>query len=367
MDSRVRVCVPEQTPTVNRFPSNPAKVTTVTSFRYFGYGRVWIGDRDGWFYEVEAEPAQGFEAGVYVHTSLEVMNSVKIEVNGKSVETNPAGHAKMRQLRSVVGGLVRELFTEALVSEEVIDAKGGVVYIPSCDIIVSRQCPIANKIHHPYSSMGQLHPGDVLDVEGDVASKLRLRLIDNNRVTGNRWYRVGDFAQQVEPEVNLHLEDGLYVSYSGPETVGWEHKYFPLKDVLADKAPIKLHGSRSEALSEDRNRELELEIARLKRVNDLGKQEHEIEKLSKQTTNETEKLLLDYIRRADEERERERKARLEVEQREVDLLRKQREAEHKDYLEARAERRKNTTDLLKMIPAVVSLAVALLALYKKSK
>lgn len=367
MDSRVRVCVPEQTPTTNRFPSNPAKVTTVTSFRYFGYGRLWIGDRDGWFFEVEAEPAHGFEAGVYVHRSLEVFNSVKIEVNGKSVETNPAGHAKMRHLVNAPGTLTRELFVETLVSENEIDSKGGIVYVPSFDIIVSRHCPIVNNIHHPYSSIAQLNSGDVLDVERDVASKLRLRLIDNNRVTGNRWYRVGEFAQQIEPEVNPHLLDGLYISYCGPETAAWEHKFFPLKDVQADKTPIKLHGSRSEALSEDRNRELELEIARLKRENDLGKQEHELVKLSKQTTNETEKLLLDFIRKTDEERERERKSRVEAELRESELIRKQRESEHKDYLEARAERRKNTTDLLKMIPVVISLAVALLALYKKSK
>lgn len=367
MDSRVRVCVPEQTPTINRFPSNPAKVTTVTCFRYFGYGRIWIGERDGWFYEVEAEPAHGFDAGVYIHRSLEVSNSVKIEVNGKSVETNPAGHAKMRHLAHSAGTLTRELFMESLVKEGEIDANSGVVYVPSFDIIVSRHCPIANKIHHPYSSIGQLNAGDVLDVERDVASKLRLRLIDNNRVTGNRWYRVGEFAQQIEPEVCPQLLDGLYISYSGPDSGGWEHKFFPIKDVQTDKIPIKLHGSRSEALSEDRNRELELEITRLKREVDLSKQEHELVKLSKQTTNETEKLLLEFIRRTEEEREKDRKSRMETELREAELIRKQRESEHKDFLEARAERRKNTTDLLKMVPVVISLAVALLALYKKSK
>lgn len=367
MDSRVRVCVPEQTPTVNRFPSMPAKVTFVTSLRYFGYGRLWIGERDGWFYEMEAEPAHGFEPGVYFHRSLEVSTTVKIDISGKSVETNPQGSEKMRHLKHSQNALTRELFMEAVVKEKEIDTTGGILYIPSLDVIVSRHCPHMNKIHHPYSSLGQLVPGDVLDVEGDVASRFRLKLIDNSRVSGNHWYRLGEFAQQLEPEVNPCLSDGLYVSVNGPDTDGWEHRHFPLKDVLAGKTPIKLHGSRSEALSEDRNRELELEIARLKREADLGKQEHELSKLSQQTTNETEKLLLEFIRRSEEDRERERKGRNDAELREAELIRKQRELEHREYLDAKAERRKNFTDLIKIVPAVVSLAVALLALYKKSK
>lgn len=367
MDSRVRVCVPKQTPTVSRFPSIPARVTFVTSFRYFGYGRLWIGERDGWFYEMEAEHSQGVDAGIYCHKSLEVATNVKIDISGKSVELNPQGAEKMRSLRTAAGSLSRELFMEVIVTEDEIDRQGGILYIPSLDIIVSRVCPQKNNIHHPYSSLGQLQPGDTLDVEGDRATRIRVKLVDNSRVIGNKWFKLGALAQQLEPEINPHLKDGLYVSTNDPNTEGWEHKYFPLPEVLDGKCPIKLHDSRSEALSEDTNKELELEIARLKREGERGKQEHEINKISKQTTSEAEKMLLELLRVSEENRERDRKYRLETELREAELIRKQREAEHKEFLEARAERRKNFTDFIKMVPAIISLGVALLALYKKSK
>lgn len=243
-----------------------------------------------------------------------------------------------------------------------------VVYLEDHDMVVmyGLSKSEAECVYHPYSKAGytassfqQIRNSNEYVRKGDFT--LNIRIVDNNDAFGNRWVLIENEPHCIVAVKDPEVTDGIYVTYSdnllngaGPQRL-MSDRYALEGD---KKLPYKLYRSRQEALSGRQDavvRELEAKAAELE---------------SKATAAETGLL------KAKQERENiEREAELRARKHRQDMDKLQREhermqEEHDLFLqkqlgEMMSVDRKNTTELIKCVPVMITTVMAILAAFKK--
>ncbi|BAW19067.1 hypothetical protein [Ralstonia phage RP31] len=245
----------------------------------------------------------------------------------------------------------------------------GVVYLEEHDIVVmyglSQQD--MERIHHPYSKAGYTYNSfQHISEDNEFLRKgdftINIRIVDNNDAYGSRWILVEDEPFCIVACKDERVTDGIYITYSknllngtGPQKLMTDR--FDLHE-SDKKLPYKLYGSQQEALLNRRSVQIEEANVRIQELE------------SKATAAENGLL------KARQERDNmERDAQLREVRHGQDLEKLQRERakliqEHDLYMQKQVGEllsvsRKNTMELIKCVPVVLSAVAATIALFKK--
>jgi hypothetical protein len=259
--------------------------------------------------------------------------------------------------------------TYSELSLELLRQYHGVVYLEEFDVVVlyglSNQT--MEEFQHPYSREGYARKSykEVSESNGYISRgdfTFNIRIVDNQDQFGGRWMLVGDKPVFIAPNKSTDLTDGIYVTYSeNPMGDKGPRKLLTTRLEFGEGANLpyyKLYESKQEALLASRSLLTEEAAARL----------HELE--SKAQTAENN------LRKAQQDRENmEREAQFKRERHEQDMEKIRRENERmrrehelfkeKQAMEALATARKNTTEIIKCVPVIISAITCGLALLRK--
>ena len=297
------------------------------------------------------------------------------EVNEDSSSYQKALKAAIDNRSERVGCGKTRFAVEHRFSEEELGSHGGSIYVPELDIVISI---LAHHMvpPHPYSCEGNRRK---MITEDDTINRLgvfgySIRIIDNKGVFGNRYVNMSGECFKVAIVKDINLRDGVYVTSSGLAT--GDHyaapprcNFYTLEE--ADKE-LKLYRSYEEAMTlgdvyAAKERELEEFRLQVKR---------EEEELKRRRMQREEDHKATEFRLAEEKAElerRERELEQETTRRMTELKEQQAALDHarqieliktKSHYETRSLRRKDTSEAIKFIPALIGGGLGLWAVLR---
>lgn len=247
----------------------------------------------------------------------------------------------------------------------------GVVYLEDYDLLVMYGLSEEDmgKIPHPYSIMGYtLESFQNVSQQNPYLRKgdftFNIRIVDNHNLFGSRWILIGDTPICIAACKDRQVTDGIYITYS--------------KNMLNGKGPQKLLTDRFD-FTQGANLpyytlyESQQEAMLARRSVQTDEARAKIQELeSKAATAENN------LKKAQQERdnlEREAQIRAQRHEQELEKLRRDRErmeTEHAMFMEKQVSEgimlsRKNTLEVIKCVPVLLSVFAAGAALLKKKE
>lgn len=235
----------------------------------------------------------------------------------------------------------------------------GVLYLEDHDLVVMYGMTQQNmeRIHHPYSKAGytynsfrRLCENNPYLRSGDFT--LNIRIVDNHDTFGSRWVLLNDVPHCVVACKDEEVTDGIYVTCSkttlngaGPQKLLSDRFEFGDK-----KLPYKLYESQQEALQDRSSNQLkELEAKALAAETGLLKARQERDNLEREAEQRQQKHAQDMEKLRNEHQK---------------LIKEQELYMHKHVGDVLSVGRKNTIELIKCVPVILSSIAALVAVVR---
>lgn len=340
---------------------------------------VYIRDRSGLLTQIKAKtggsafPLDRFFICEYISCTPDILNSFDQQARQTPKSMQQYAHQAVIQKWSAEPPARErysvEAYTQLLLSD--LKDNDGIVYLEDHDLLVMYGLTKEemDRIHHPYSLSGyvtrsfeNIRQTNPYISKGDFT--FNIRIVDNADVFGSRWILIDDKPFIIVASKDNEVTDGIYVTYSD-NTLNGKGPQILLADRIefgeSGKLPYyKLYESRQEAMAARRSTQVDEAAARL----------NELE--SKVTASQN------ALRKAQQDSENlEREAQLRKEKFEQEMEKLQRDQEklkreHNIFIQRQvseeiAMRRKNTTELIKCVPAILSTVAVAMTLFKKKK
>lgn len=263
-----------------------------------------------------------------------------------SEENNPSGN--------------KSFCLDYTVERDDIARLGGVLYLAELDIVISVHKD-EWKALHPYSDAATRY--QIIEAESNVNNSERfgysVYLVSNDEAVKDKYINIGGSVYRVPSIVNQSLRDGVYVCSSGPVQNG-----------AKDPIPMSLHYTFEEAWEDLRLYDSAEEADKLGDV--LGEREKEIKELQlryKELEHDHKMERMKHDQDMEEKRreyenltlDRERESTLAEHERSLRSLRE------KDFYESRSAVRKDSSEVVKYAPVILTSMFAIAAFIMKSK
>ena len=259
-------------------------------------------------------------------------------------------------------------------TDEILKTRTG-LYVQNLDIFVSVYNGHTVPKHPRHAD--SIH--QFVDNYVNSAITVNVIIIDNYKLLGEPYVCLGGEPVRVTPTRKMHLTDGVYVIRSVLLPDGERNTTCKRYDLTSDTNPIKFYNSYTEALTRGD------ELGEMKRQHDLLSQQlknegihHQSELASLKSQLEIEKSERDRVQkdaehRRDIQNERHkseldaRAQEIDAQKREIEHLRNLESIRSKDYYERRSSERKDSSELLKIIPAVITFVTFMVTMVNKGK
>lgn len=371
--------------------------------------KLFVGLREGVKSEIDRNNSvmsvEEFIVRVEYTMDENVLNSMCHQMGSVNFEYAPAANCLYEQLagyvRPSLGVICARFRVEYRITYDELLATGGVVYLADLDIVVGTIGKITHP--HPYTREQNLRRTsqkllDAAREEADSANFIFIaKLIDNANVMGKKWIRVGKDQICVEPIQDPSQSDGVYVVYTKPTrgsneppdlvsnryAFGTEIPFFTLHNSReeAEASGLSDNALKATALIEESHRvkrENELSIQELEhKARNMDLKEKELTARERELNQKVEaaKLEAENLRRTYEDNnnrwENERLVRIhelnQLQQKTDQTIADAALLKEKHIHELSTLSRKNTADLLKIIPSVVLGVVGIMATWQKLK
>lgn len=334
--------------------------------------------RDGVVFGLPPQLAAGCAPGIRIHVETEIGKGVEIKGYGTANAPKEA-HEEVRAWKEAVAGLnentlgSRCFSVDYFVSHEQLKLSGGIFYLTQLDLLISTRSDNVVGVH-PYSQLAHRLRSVVDDgfLNMESGFGFNIRLVDNKGEQTDKYLNLNGEIFRITPEQCPFYRDGVHVVRSAHRLAQTRNAHRPESVCLPFEEGYKkynLFDSREEALAygdtakvrerelEERAHEVKKEEADWKAQKNQRDQELEILKHNFETTR------LEQQRKAKEE-ELQREQRKQYYQEELERLQHERErllnelkigqAASKDYYEHRSMQRKDSSELMKYIPTVIS-------------
>lgn len=335
-------------------------------------------DRNGM--RIELPPTiQASDTGLTVRVRISMGREVKVNVdallNSSSPATNMLGQV-------IVEGYAKERFgqyhyeLDYLIGLDAIEKNGGSLYLQNLDIVVSVMQDHLIP-HHPNSEVGvrnRLVEEDET-INNPASFGYSLRIVDSMGIFGDRYVNVHGQVYKVPCVRQSSLPDGVYLTSSGPvETESTFNKPVSKRFSFQEAdAHLKLYDSIQAAKTHgdeigQREKELRELTVNLKEKEQRLKderieREHEFDKLKVQM--DREKAEEEANRKQEESRVQQRVAKLKEEIAELEHKRSVEMLQRKDVYETRSMERKDSQEIVKFLPTLISGALAAFMVFSK--
>lgn len=252
----------------------------------------------------------------------------------------------------------------AKISRRELEDNGGSIFAEEQDVVVvlgtdtttRADESVAMRAVHPYSVHGNLNAIAVTEFNrnaGILSFWFSITIIDNSDTFGAKWVVLADKPVLVKAKVDRKRADGVYVSYPTPAVITDAEataEYFKFSDI--DKIPhFKFYGT---------SREAAMSILEATNADALAK--------ATESENKYKKAIQEKENAEREQEYRNRKHQQDMERLERDNERLQKEHQNsidKADIESKAIVRKNTGDLFKYVPMLITAVVCMLNVMTK--
>lgn len=329
---------------------------------------IVVATRDGLIHEIKPQrlpPGSQIGPGVVVRMAYKGKDKeVKLDAACLLNEPQTELHARLAAgYKRGINNWEASTSASLLLSSSVLKEHGGIVYLREVDLQISILDSYATP-PHPFSPGGREYHTRVDNplFESDTNMAFSLELIDNEGVISTKYLNHLGEVYAILPERNPHRSSGLYITKNGTATALGKRKELDVEHVPLDKVHERLGqlyttAADAKALGNAdaiQKRELEATEARLKREElELKTRKAELDKEILETKRELE-LEAAKLNRAKNLYEEEK------------LGREQLRGEWEERKVRNAQTRKESVEILKMIPVVMSFVVTVMAFYKKT-
>lgn len=262
------------------------------------------------------------------------------------------------------GGFI--VYLDYSVELEELKQSGGSIYCKPKDIVISL-CNIYNAPMHPFceDSIQDYFLPDGADNQDLSSPVFKIELVDNNNSVGNRYVFAFGGLQEVRPKTDINRDSGVYLTMMESTVFNDKGFSFVQKKFTFEEAKEKLgmYKTREEAASAgDLHLSRKEELARLEHSNSILKHEfleykNKIELLTSQN---------DHEKKIYEGKMQERLDKLKAEKDEIEHFRELERTARKEDYERKSLERKDSSELIKILPLLVITIGSLIAAFSKS-
>lgn len=339
---------------------------------------VTVVDRNGLLVEIPASNAVKTRDFI-IRVCVTIGQEVKLNIDALSNSTSSANQVLAEVIEQGTQQTRRGERRATLdyhVSLQDIEDHGGSLYLSNLDIVASIMH--GNLVpFHPHSEIGIRNR--LVEEEESVNSVdsfgYALRIVDSFDHFGDRYVNINSQVYKVPVVRNSSMPDGVYLTSSGPVAGNYEYPKPISRRYHFDEADEKLRLYRTaedaRALGDqiaEKERALKVQAVELKEREQRLKEEkaqrdHDFE-LQKQEI-EREKAEDDARRKREDNDQARRLARLKDEVADLEHRRNVAMIHHKDAYEHRALERKETGELVKLLPTLITGAFTLFIAFSK--
>lgn len=253
--------------------------------------------------------------------------------------------------------------------------KLGSVYVPEVDLVLQVGQPNLDK-SHPYSKDGRAKAEYVDFISEKKVSGILMELVDNDQHHKSRFLYAALQVIEIPSVQDKTRASGVYFSKVAYDSLGEIHikpYYYTLEEAekilgLYRTKDEAITGGNPEFIAKKLNQERDEKLTELKHDLDIAKSQMKLDELKRdQQLKETEHRLRESehkLKMAElkaKEEEARAAAELEKERKETARLKEELDKKRdyrKDYFEERSYQRKDSSDLLKLLPVLITAALA---------
>lgn len=241
------------------------------------------------------------------------------------------------------------------------------IYVQEADVVVSY--PGVKQAPHPESVLGMYEQQVGRLVSDHAGSGVFVEIVDNHNSIGKRYLFVAGQVVEVAPKVDHSRKDGVYFTAIEDNKIGEPRKRVDYAELADCAGKFRLFGTREEAItSGDPGLLLERELKELQHSNEQLKaqaaqdkaiRDAEIDRIRHES--QIQIMSLEQQTRELTTLSTERKA-------QIDRLKDELEAKRlvrNDYYDERSTVRKDTSEFIRWLPAIVAGAAVVITLAKK--
>lgn len=256
---------------------------------------------------------------------------------------------------------------EYVITEKELLDHGGLIYIRDLDLVISSRGCTAIK-YHPYSREASLYAFSKESFNDDNSAYgnnfiYTTKLIDNFGQIGKRWLRIGSDVVELTPIKDEALSDGIYVATRKPSinNLGNSTNLIERYDVDQETPYFKIyrhfHEARHTVDDEMKMKIAEFENKRIKMETDLTISQNRLDSVTQEAELLRNKIAID---------EKEFAQKIYILDTQLKLAIKERDNMYvKDKYESISADRKNTIELVKVVPAIVLGLIGVIAAAQK--
>jgi hypothetical protein len=329
-----------------------------------------LGYRDGLLHSFKHTPVGGVH-GVVVYRkiySVPFSNEQEILRAIEQPEYDDPGLAPLRHAVQNGGAIRGHMETKYIVDWHVplhdIQQCGGVIYFEQGDVVIST-FPTDETPPHPESIVGRELAAIRDQGTGDGILNLMVEIVDNKGWIGEKYANIFGKAYKVVPIKDSRRSDGVYLTGNRSmcdtarlvrDTVSvWNYNTCTPNYKGDDAAPIKLYASPEDALTLGNAQSILDEQLKQKAFDlEVLKGKLEEDKLAIKREHEEWKYEADKRSKELDQQHAEHKQRLEKFNLERETLAKEVERARKDHYDSRSHGRKDTSEVLKFLPIILS-------------
>jgi len=339
---------------------------------------VTVVDRDG--VRVEIPPSTNPMVNDFIiRVKLEIGREVNLNIDNLLNSSSPGAAILVELVQR--GDQIhrhgkRKFSLDYHITLDDIESRGGSVYLNNLDRVVSTLQ--GNFVpHHPYSDIAvrnQLVEND--PNINDVASfGYSLRIVDSHNHYGDRYVNINNQVYKVPVVTSSSMPDGVYLTSSGTvegnyqyaRPVSKRYSFEEADDALRLYKTVEDAKTFGDVIAEKEKELKELSVKLKEREQRLREEkmerESEFERFKQQIAREQAEE--DAQRKAEESRATQRMSRLKEEIAELEHQRTVEMLKRKDTYESRSLERKDSSEMVKFLPAVVTGALALFVAFSK--
>jgi hypothetical protein len=257
------------------------------------------------------------------------------------------------------GRFNRKCFTlKYSVTAEQVEKNSGIIYIADLDLVLSTSDDERRAIH-PYSPGSSRYK--LIEAEVNVNARDRfgysIYLISNDGAVGDKYINLGGKAYRVPSIKNKSLRDGVYVCSSGS-----------IEALSNDPVPIEEHYAFDSAV--DTLRLYDTPESALKLGDQLAAREQELKEINMhlkevEHDHKLERLNYEHDLAVKKQELDESKMELDRQYAQEEHDRRIRAMRDKEYHESRSNARKDSSEIIKIIPIVLTGVIAIAAAIAK--
>lgn len=330
-------------------------ISQTITYRNHTASPISVGWRNGLKFHLEPEYNPD-NSNFICRVTITIGSDVKVDVDRLLSAVNEHSSAELRALREAYNVEVKvnsyrgaTIILDYPLTLEQLQTYGGSVYFSELDIVLSLFSP-EEMPAHPYSEEGrksQIIAGSPVD-HGGVGFGYAVEIVDNHARYGDRYLNIGGSVYKVKTKKDFERRDGVYIisNYAANGQLGKGGVRVTYCAFEKAQEDLGLYKSYDEALhlgdiSQARKQELltmEHEVARMKIEGQQQKQVHERELLTMSTE----------LKRIEGENSR-LEARTKLLEHDLSLERQR----LKDYFDQKSYQRKDTSEVLRILPTIL--------------